>query len=325
MTFANSLGKLSKADLAQAARVVDTSCGNSMQQLLNDKAVPRVVKDAIQAMHGASAMGVAYMETFGPPLVFLTPNVADTQHPLLLVVQGETVDLGAVTEDMEQDMEQVLPKYRDMLRRIAQDPVAQTVQFEFLMRLFFQHVLNVRPETLQCRRGGGRATAREWCSDGAAASTTGAGMLGPVLAFRGEIEAQGRGSLHPHEADEDVPMGTGGEGDSASVELSQAICCGVSEAFCDGINSARMHGAVVSVNPPWGDCVVRSIERLTHEREERQAQRAKEEEDKLEKATGSTVTTPATDPDRRKPRCTAAQYSSLLAESRIAHLEGLAV
>ena len=23
-------------------------------------------------------------------------------------------------------------------------------------------------------------------------------MLGPVLAFRGEIEAQGRGSLHPH-------------------------------------------------------------------------------------------------------------------------------
>eukprot|EP00435_Cladocopium_sp_Y103_P004119 s7617_g1.t1 len=124
-----------------------------MQQLLNDKAVPRVVKDAIQAMHGASAMvvgtdghrrhcrheGVAYMETFGPPLVFLIPNVADTQHPLLLVVQGETVDLGAVTEDMEQ----VLPKYRDMLRRIAQDPVAQTVQFEFLMRLFFQHVLNV--------------------------------------------------------------------------------------------------------------------------------------------------------------------------------------
>ena len=25
--------------------------------------------------------GVAYMETFGPPLIFLTPNVADTQHP----------------------------------------------------------------------------------------------------------------------------------------------------------------------------------------------------------------------------------------------------
>ena len=24
------------------------------------------------------------------------------------------------------------------------------------------------------------------------------GVVGPVLAFRGEIEAQGRGSLHPH-------------------------------------------------------------------------------------------------------------------------------
>jgi hypothetical protein len=82
------------------------------------------------------------METFGPPLIFLTPNLADTQHPLLLVVQGEEVDLGSV----DQEMDPSLPKYRDMLRKIAQDPVAQTVQFEFLMRLFFQHVLNVRPE-----------------------------------------------------------------------------------------------------------------------------------------------------------------------------------
>ena len=85
-----------------------------------------------------------------------------------------------------------------MLRRLARDPVAQTVQFELLMRLFFQHVLNVRPETLECRRGAPRRGAREWCSDGAAACSTGAGMLGPILAFRGEIEAQGRGSLHPH-------------------------------------------------------------------------------------------------------------------------------
>ena len=134
------------------------------------------------------------METFGPPLIFLTPNVADTQHPLLLVVQGQEVDLGCISAEMED----ILPKYRDMMRKIAQDPVGQTVQFELLMRLFFQHVLNVRPETLDCRRGGVRTVSREWCSDGVAASSSGAGMLGPVLAFRGEIEAQGRGSLHPH-------------------------------------------------------------------------------------------------------------------------------
>ena len=209
MAFAKSIQQLRKEDLAQAARVVDSPTGDALQQLLKNDAVPQTVKDAIQAMHGASATvlgtdghrrhcrheGVAYMETFGPPLIFLTPNIADTQHPLLLVIQGnEKLDLGKVTDDMVDD----LPSYREMLRRIASDPVAQTVQFEFLMRLFFQHVLNVRPETLDCRRGGARATAREWCSDGAAASSTGAGMLGPVLAFRGEIEAQGRGSLHPH-------------------------------------------------------------------------------------------------------------------------------
>ena len=47
-------------------------------------------------------------------------------------------------------------------------------------------------------------------------------------------------------------------------------------------------------------------------------------EEKLALATGTAVTVPATDPDLKKPRCTASQYSSLLAESRIAHLEGLA-
>ena len=208
MAFAKTLSALKADDLASAARVVDPSSGDSMQQLLQNTSVPKTVKDALQAMQSASATvlgtdghrrqcrheGVAYMETFGPPLIFLTPNLADTQHPLLLVVQGEEVDLGSV----DQEMDPSLPKYRDMLRKIAQDPVAQTVQFEFLMRLFFQHVLNVRPETLDCRRGGVRTVSREWCSDGAAASSTGAGMLGPVLAFRGEIEAQGRGSLHPH-------------------------------------------------------------------------------------------------------------------------------
>lgn len=208
MAFAKTLSALKADDLASAARVVDPSSGDSVQQLLQNTSVPKTVKDALQAMQSASATvlgtdghrrqcrheGVAYMETFGPPLIFLTPNLADTQHPLLLVVQGEEVDLGSVEEEMDPS----LPKYREMLRKIAQDPVAQTVQFEFLMRLFFQHVLNVRPETLDCRRGGVRTVSREWCTDGAAASSSGAGMLGPVLAFRGEIEAQGRGSLHPH-------------------------------------------------------------------------------------------------------------------------------
>ena len=206
MAFAKNISQLSAEDLATAARTAHAA-GGTMEQLLSNAAIPQSVKDALQAMRGASATvigtdghrrycrheGVAYMETFGPPLIFLTPNVADTQHPLLLVVQGHAIDLG----DVSPQLSEALPKYREMLRRIAQDPVGQTVQFEFLMRLFFQHVLNVRPETLACRRNGARTSAREWCTDGVAASSTGAGMLGPVLAFRGEIEAQGRGSLHP--------------------------------------------------------------------------------------------------------------------------------
>jgi len=66
------------------------------------------------------------------------------------------------------------------------------------MRLFFIHVLGVRPDCLQNRRRTKAAPPREWCTDGVAASSCAPGILGPVLAFRGEIEAQGRGSLHPH-------------------------------------------------------------------------------------------------------------------------------
>ena len=44
---------------------------------------------------------------------------------------------------------------------------------------------------MACRKQAKRSA--EWCRDGAAAASTGAGMLGPVLAFCGEIEAQGCG------------------------------------------------------------------------------------------------------------------------------------
>ena len=66
-----------------------------------------------------------------------------------------------------------------------------------MMRLFFQHVLGIRPECIETRRGARRNAPREWCTDGLAASMH-PGIFGLVAAFRGEIEAQGRGSLHPH-------------------------------------------------------------------------------------------------------------------------------
>ena len=205
MAFANKVRMLTSETLAQAARSFGGKQG--LQSLLQSQDVPAVIKDALNAMQMAMAHvigtdghrrlcrheGVAYMETFGPPLIFTTPNPADTQQPLFLIAQGQEIRL-----DANGDYQDELPKYRDMMRRVAQDPVAQTVMFELLIRLFLQVVLNVRPETLACGRQSSRKKAREWCTDGVAAASTGAGMLGPVLAFRGEVEAQGRGSLHPH-------------------------------------------------------------------------------------------------------------------------------
>ena len=83
-------------------------------------------------------------------------------------------------------------------RRVAADPLGQTIVFELMMRLFFLHVLGVRPECLQNRRHARRTYTREWVTDGVAAASVTPGIFGLVHAFRGEIEAQGRGSLHPH-------------------------------------------------------------------------------------------------------------------------------
>ena len=59
-------------------------------------------------------------------------------------------------------------------------------------------MLGVRPECVSNQRGKPWKGDREWASDGCAASSFNLGIGGPVLAFRGPIEAQGRGSLHPH-------------------------------------------------------------------------------------------------------------------------------
>ena len=204
MKWAAKVRGLSAEMLALAARVAPQA---GIQALAQNQHVPQLVRDALNAMQAATANvvgtdghrrlcrheGIAYMSLFGPPLVFMTPNLADNKQPLLLVVQGYELRLDVTPEACPE-----LPKYRDMMRRLARDPVKQTVVFEKIMTLFFLHVLGVRPECLHNRRKAARSHTREWCTDGIAASSCAPGILGPVLAFRGEIEAQGRGSLHPH-------------------------------------------------------------------------------------------------------------------------------
>ena len=200
MKWAAKVRHLTPEALSASARLAVGSGG--IKSLLGNQQVPQLVREALNAMHIAFAdvlgtdghrrlcrhEGVAYMTMFGPPLIFCTPNLADSKQLLLLKVQGSAISLD------ERHLEGVnLPRYRDMMQRLAADPVGQTRVFELMMRLFFIHVMGVRPECLQNRRRAIKVPPREWCTDGVAASSSAPGMLGPVLAFRGEIEAQGRG------------------------------------------------------------------------------------------------------------------------------------
>ena len=205
MKWAEKVRHLTPDTLASSARLAVGSGG--IKAMVANKQVPQLVREALNVMHTAFAdvlgtdghrrlcrhEGVAYMTLFGPPVIFCTPNLADTKQVLLLVVQGVDVRL----DDTELDGVE-LPRYRDMMQRLARDPVGQTRVFELLMRLFFIHVLGVRPKSLQNRRHARGEAPREWCTDGVAISSCAPDIMGPVLAFRGEVEAQGRGSLHPH-------------------------------------------------------------------------------------------------------------------------------
>ncbi|CAE7029048.1 unnamed protein product [Symbiodinium natans] len=112
MAFAKKLEKLSAEDLANAAHVAPEAGG--VEQFFKEAAVPQTVKDALHAMNSASATvvgtdghrrqcrheGVAHRESFGPPLLFLTPNPADTQRPLQNYFGGYSAWMSAVQVQM---------------------------------------------------------------------------------------------------------------------------------------------------------------------------------------------------------------------------------
>ena len=164
MQWASNVKELTPEALATAARA--HAGGGGVAALAANASVPNVVRDALNIMQMAVAdvvgtdghrrlcrhEGVAYMALFGRPLIFATPNIADTKQPLFVRVKGQEIRLddGSIP-GLRSD---VLPKYRDMMRRVAQNPVGQTVCFELIMRLFFVHVLGVRPNV--------------WVADGAA-------------------------------------------------------------------------------------------------------------------------------------------------------------
>ena len=177
----------------------------TIQGLMSDQDVPVMLKTALSTMQRCTSgilgsnghrqllhrEGIAYTLRFGPPLVFLTPNLADTKQPLLLVVQGEEFYFGEKEADLNH-------KYKEMVERLARDPVGQTLVFELIIRLFFVHVLGIRADAVGWRRGAARKSTGARYFDGCAADFYEDSIVGPVAAAFGAIEAQGRGSLHPH-------------------------------------------------------------------------------------------------------------------------------
>ena len=188
-----------KPELLQEVMLKHKGKRASMQSIMADKDLPKEVRAAFNALHQSTGAlvgsdghrrllrheGIAYTLCFGPPLIFTTPNLADTRQPLLLTVQGVAFGL-----------DEELPSYREMVERLAQDPAGQAIVFELMIQLLFEHVLGVRPDLVGARRGAARVATDGWFTDGCAAGAT--SSLGCVLAALGPVEAQGRGSLHPH-------------------------------------------------------------------------------------------------------------------------------
>ena len=116
------------------------------------------------------------MTLFGEPVAFCAPNLVGAKQPLLLVVHGGEICLG----DSFITGNETVPKHRDMMKRLARDPAGQTLVFDKTMKLFFIHVLGVRPELLEHRRRAGPSADRNWCTDGVAASSLGPGIFGPA-------------------------------------------------------------------------------------------------------------------------------------------------
>ena len=131
--------------------------------------------------------GVAYTLAFGVPLLFTTVNPADTKQPLLLVVQGGNVSI-----------EELLPGLREMTERLASDPAGQAFVFELIIRLFFTIMLGARRDSIGWKRGSSDFNRQDFCTDGVAHEAMASTVFGWLRAAFGPIEAQGRGSLHPH-------------------------------------------------------------------------------------------------------------------------------
>ena len=145
------------------------------------------------------------MLRFGGIGGFLTANVADTRHPIVVLLHAGALNHtdGGLMDDGKMERYSVdlldecpsMPAAEEMLRIIARDPVAQARFFILSMRLFCEHVLGTGPFDSQLRHNA--AADGVVYPDGYAASLLGAAM-NLIASLHGPIEEQARLSCHSH-------------------------------------------------------------------------------------------------------------------------------
>ena len=65
-------------------------------------ALPLDSSHRVQISAAPVNMGEAYTLRFGPPVQFVTPNLADIKRPLILIVQGEQYNFDSDLTEAEQ-------------------------------------------------------------------------------------------------------------------------------------------------------------------------------------------------------------------------------
>ena len=132
-------GKLTPAEMYETCELLGKGAG--LKEVFARADVPPRVKQAMRTLLlcmstvvGSNAhrtmlrhVNNSYKLLFGPPLVFVTPNVADVKSPVMwLLYRGEEVSSWRILEHDAPEM----PAVREMLRVVARDPISQAVFFD---------------------------------------------------------------------------------------------------------------------------------------------------------------------------------------------------
>ena len=188
------LGRVTAEEMYEACEVVGK--GEGLKAAMASEAVSERVKRVLRTLmicmanvvgtnaHRTTLRHVctSYRHIFGPPLAFMTPNVADMK---LVAMKLQYEDADVAEWRLLEDDDPQMPSRTEMLRRVAADPASQARVTDMMIQLFLEHILGVLPSK---SRGFG---------DGFASAAK-PGVFGQVKAYFGPLETQGRGGLHGH-------------------------------------------------------------------------------------------------------------------------------